>query len=106
MHPDAKSADFRLAMREFASGVAIVTSANGKERSGCTATALASLSLTPPSLVICLERSSSTLAVLTQAGAFAVNILAAKRLSGRTNQSLAAKTFRLSGALGSVNLRV
>src|ERR1700722_15176745 len=77
-HPDAKSADFRLAMREFASGVAIGTCANGKERAGCTATALASLSLSPPSLVICLERSSSTLAVLTQVGAFTVNILAAQ----------------------------
>jgi flavin reductase (DIM6/NTAB) family NADH-FMN oxidoreductase RutF len=31
-----------------------------------------------PSLVICLERSSSTLALLTQAGTFAVNILAAQ----------------------------
>jgi len=78
VHPDAKSANFRLAMREFASGVAIVTCASGKERAGCTATALTSLSLSPPSLVICLERSSSTLAVLTQAGAFAVNILAAQ----------------------------
>src|ERR1700722_16029989 len=65
-------------MREFASGVAIVTCANGKERAGCTATALASLSLSPPSLVICLERISSTLAVLTQTGAFALNILAAQ----------------------------
>ena len=78
VHPDANSADFRLAMREFASGVAIVTCANGKGRAGCTATALASLSLSPPSLVICLERSSSTLAVLTQACTFAVNILAAQ----------------------------
>src|SRR5271165_645515 len=89
VHPDAKSANFRLAMREFASGVAIVTCANGKERAGCTATALASLSLAPPSLVVCLERSSSTLANLTKAGAFAVNILAAQhgplaaRFSGR-----------------------
>src|SRR3984957_16180156 len=78
VHRDAKSADFRRAMREFASGVAIVTCANGKERAGCTATALASLSLSPPSLVICLERISSTLAVLTQTGAFALNILAAQ----------------------------
>jgi flavin reductase (DIM6/NTAB) family NADH-FMN oxidoreductase RutF len=77
LHPDAEIANFRLAMREFAAGVAIVTCANGKERAGCTATALASLSLSPPSLVVCLERSSSTLTALTQAGAFAVNILAA-----------------------------
>jgi flavin reductase (DIM6/NTAB) family NADH-FMN oxidoreductase RutF len=78
VHPDVEIADFRLAMREFASGVAIVTCASGKERAGCTATALASLSLSPPSLVLCLERSSSTLAVLTRAGVFAVNILAAQ----------------------------
>ena len=79
VHPDVKIANFRLAMREFAyTFVAIVTCANGKERAGCTATALASLSLTPPSLVVCLERSSWTLSVLTQAGAFAVNILAAE----------------------------
>ena len=76
--PDAKSANFRLAMREFASGVAIVTCANGKERAGCTATALTSFSLSPPSLVVCLERSSLTLSALRQAGAFAVNILAAQ----------------------------
>jgi flavin reductase (DIM6/NTAB) family NADH-FMN oxidoreductase RutF len=78
VHPDVEIANFRLAMREFASGVAIVTCANGNERAGCTATALASLSLSPPSLVICLERSSATLSVLIQAGAFAVNILAAQ----------------------------
>jgi flavin reductase (DIM6/NTAB) family NADH-FMN oxidoreductase RutF len=75
---DVEITNFRLAMREFASGVAIVTCANGKERAGCTATALASLSLSPPSLVVCLERASSTLGALTQAGAFAVNILAAR----------------------------
>lgn len=89
VHPDAESANFRLAMREFASGVAIVTCMSRGERRGCTATALASLSLTPPSLIVCLERSSSTLASLTRAGAFAVNLLAAQhgplaaRFSGR-----------------------
>jgi flavin reductase (DIM6/NTAB) family NADH-FMN oxidoreductase RutF len=89
VHPDAEAENFRLAMREFASGVAIVTCAIGNERGGCTATALASLSLSPPSLIVCLERSSATLASLTKAGAFAVNILAAQhgplaeRFSGR-----------------------
>ena len=89
LHPDAESANFRLAMREFASGVAIVTCVNGQERAGCTATALSSLSLAPPSLVVLLQRSSSTLASLRQAGAFAVNLLAAQhgplaeRFSGR-----------------------
>ena len=71
---DGGSADFRFAMREFASGVAIVTCGEGDARAGCTATALASLSLTPPSLIVCIDRSASTLTRLRQCGAFAVNI--------------------------------
>ena len=39
--------NFRLAMREFASGVAIIACGAGETRSGCTATAIASLSLVP-----------------------------------------------------------
>ena len=86
---DADGAAFRLAMREFASGVAIVACGEGGARVGCTVTSLASLSLTPPTLFICLARSSSTLAGLREAGAFSVNLLAARheslahRFSGR-----------------------
>ena len=69
-------ANFRLAMREFASGVSIVAAGAGDGRAGCTATALASLSLTPPSLVVCLNRTTATLAAARLAGAFSVNILA------------------------------
>jgi flavin reductase (DIM6/NTAB) family NADH-FMN oxidoreductase RutF len=123
-HPDFKIADFRLAMREFASGVAIVTCANEKERAGCTATALTSFSLEPPSLLVCLERSSSTLSALKRAGAFAVNILAAEhgalasRFAGRDGVEGEARfeesdwfSFKtgapaLSGALASLDCRV
>lgn len=82
---DGEGAAFRLAMREFASGVAIVTCGEGDGRAGCTATALASLSLTPPSLIVCIDRSASTLTRLRECGAFAVNILAAQHeaLAGR-----------------------
>jgi flavin reductase (DIM6/NTAB) family NADH-FMN oxidoreductase RutF len=90
VRPDAEAENFRLAMREFASGVAIITCANGTTWAGCTATALTSFSLSPPSLLVCLERSSFTLSALREAGAFAVNILAAQhgalaaRFSGRS----------------------
>ena len=53
----------------------------GGRRVGCTVTSLASLSLTPPTLFICLARSSSTLAGLREAGAFSVNLLAARHES-------------------------
>ena len=85
----ADSAAFRHAMRALASGVAIVACGDGDERIGCTVTALASLSLAPPTLFVCLARASSTLASLREAGAFSVNLLAARhealahRFSGR-----------------------
>ncbi len=84
------SANFRLAMREFASGVGIIAAGIGEARSGCTATAIASLSLSPPSLVVCLNRATATLAAARLAGAFSVNVLAAhhlelaKRFAGAT----------------------
>ncbi|MGO4870399.1 MAG: flavin reductase family protein [Roseiarcus sp.] len=78
---DGDGAAFRLAMREFASGVAIVTCGEGESRAGCTVTAVASLSLTPPSLVVCLNRAAATFARLRERGAFAINILGAQQRS-------------------------
>ncbi len=82
-------AAFRRAMRTLASGVAVVASGDGADRVGCTVVALASLSLTPPTLVVCLSRTSSTLVRLRQTRAFSVSLLAARhedvahRFSGR-----------------------
>ncbi len=74
----ADSAAFRHAMRAAASGVAIVASGEGEARVGCTITSLASLSLAPPTLIVCLARSSSTLAGLREARAFSISLLAAR----------------------------
>ena len=88
-------ANFRLAMREFATGVAIVACGAGETLGGCTATAVSSLSLTPPSLIVCLDQQILDAGALRRAGAFSVNFLAARhrrlaaslrgarRLSGR-----------------------
>ncbi len=69
---------YRHAMRSLSSGVAIVACGEGERRVGCTVTALASLSLTPPTLIVSLSRTSSTLAGLREVGAFSVNLLAAR----------------------------
>ncbi len=74
----APSEAFRDAMRELASGVAIVTTVFGAQRAGCLVSSLTSLSLSPPTLLICLNRSSATLGQIRAAGAFAVNILGAR----------------------------
>ncbi|HTZ65989.1 MAG TPA: flavin reductase family protein [Roseiarcus sp.] len=74
----ADGAAFRHAMRALASGVAIIACGEAEARLGCTVTSFASLSLAPPTLIICLARSSSTLAGLRDKGAFSVNLLAAR----------------------------
>jgi flavin reductase (DIM6/NTAB) family NADH-FMN oxidoreductase RutF len=43
---------------------------------GTTASAVSSLSVTPPLLLVCLERSSQTLAAIRDHEAFAINVLA------------------------------
>jgi flavin reductase (DIM6/NTAB) family NADH-FMN oxidoreductase RutF len=69
---------FRNAMRALSSGVAIIACGEGEARAGCTATSLTSLSLAPPTLIVCLARTSTTLAGLREAGAFSINLLAAR----------------------------
>ncbi len=74
----ADSAAFRHAMRALSSGVSIIACGEDETRVGCTITSFASLSLAPPTLFICLARSSSTLAGLRKAGAFSVSMLSAR----------------------------
>jgi flavin reductase (DIM6/NTAB) family NADH-FMN oxidoreductase RutF len=75
---------FREAMGHFATGVTVITSLGPTgEPVGTTATAVSSLSLDPPLVLICLGRASRTLAAIRSHSAFAVNMLAApqRRLS-------------------------
>ncbi|MGO9971521.1 MAG: flavin reductase family protein [Solirubrobacteraceae bacterium] len=65
-------------MARFASGVAVVTTLDPNQQPrGLTTTALTSVSLTPPLLLVCVDQSSRTLPALQHAQAFAVNVLAA-----------------------------
>lgn len=89
--PDA----FRDIMRELASGVALVTSVFERRRAGCAVTSFASLSLSPASLLVCLNADSSTLRCIRASGVFAVNILGsrhealAKRFASATQERFA-----------------
>ena len=75
------STAFREAMRELASGVALVTSAFERGRLGCVVTSFISLSLSPPSALVCLNGESATLRAIHLSGAFAINILAERHRS-------------------------
>jgi len=79
---DAVSAvDFRETMRELAAGVTLVTSACERGRAGCAVTSFVSLSLSPPSALVCLNGESATLRAIRASGAFAINILGERHLS-------------------------
>jgi flavin reductase (DIM6/NTAB) family NADH-FMN oxidoreductase RutF len=89
LKPDATADEFRGAMRHLVGGVSVITSGRGGEIAGMTVTSVSSLSLDPPSLIVSINRASSTWPVLERYGVFGVNILTgdqldvAERFSGK-----------------------
>lgn len=72
---DDISARFRLAMRRFASTVSVISTAKDGTRHAMTATAVTSLSMAPPSLLVCVYRESRFHAALQNNDLFCVNVL-------------------------------
>ncbi|MCO5092232.1 flavin reductase [Bosea sp. (in: a-proteobacteria)] len=72
-HPDAPA--FRDAMARVASAVHLVTALGPEGRIGLTATAVASVSDAPPTVLACIARGSRTLAAIETSGTFCVNTL-------------------------------
>lgn len=93
MSRDIPADEFRAAMSSLAAPVTIVTCYDdtGTPR-GLTASAVSSLSLDPPLLLVCLDRGSRTHDVLTGAAAFTVHLLGpengalARKFAGPTGQ--------------------
>jgi 4-nitrophenol 2-monooxygenase / 4-nitrocatechol 4-monooxygenase, reductase component len=67
---------FRDVIGRFASGVTVITTTAGDGDHGTTASAVSSLSMDPPMLLICLNRTSDTRTAILESGLFGVNILA------------------------------
>jgi flavin reductase (DIM6/NTAB) family NADH-FMN oxidoreductase RutF len=67
---------FRDVVGRFTSGVTVITTAVDGQPYGTTASAMSSLSMDPPMLLVCLNKSSETGAAVLKAQSFAVNILA------------------------------
>ncbi len=76
-HVGVESGAYRSAMRQLASGVAVVTVGEGDARNGMTATSVTSLSAEPPTLLVCANRGASSYPAFERLGAFVVNVLAA-----------------------------
>ncbi len=70
------SEDFRTALSRFASGVTVVTTKDGNGKlHGITVSAFCSVSLEPPLVLICIERSAGSHYAFGESGLFVVNIL-------------------------------
>jgi len=68
---------FKRALGQFASGVTIVTSRNGRgEPVGLTVSAFCSVSLEPPLVLACIDERSSAVAAIGESGRFGVSLLA------------------------------
>jgi flavin reductase (DIM6/NTAB) family NADH-FMN oxidoreductase RutF len=66
---------YRAAMSLWATGVTIVTARAGDEVHGMTVSDFCGVSLEPPLVLVCADKSSHTHRVIGRAGAFAANLL-------------------------------
>ena len=70
--------DFRSALSRFPSGITVVTSVDSSGvPHGITVSAFCSVSLDPPLVLVCIEKTTGSYNALLESGFFAVNILAA-----------------------------
>lgn len=113
---------FKRGMRRLASGVSIITTAENGERHGMAATSVCSVSADPPTLLVCVNRTATTHAIIARAGFFSVNLLAetddelarrfssaadrATRFEGRDWTTLVTQAPALIGALASFDCEV
>jgi len=67
--------DFRAAMRQIASPVAIITTAHGGQRAGLTATAICSATADPPTILVCVNQNARTEAFIAASSRLVVNFL-------------------------------
>ncbi|MEO8199948.1 MAG: flavin reductase family protein [Gemmatimonadota bacterium] len=73
---DVESARFRQLLGRFATGVTIVTATDSQGNpAGMTANTLTSVSLVPPLISVCIDRSADMHSTLEHARAFAINVL-------------------------------
>jgi flavin reductase (DIM6/NTAB) family NADH-FMN oxidoreductase RutF len=72
-------AQFKLAMSHFATGVTVVTTEHDGHRYGLTVASFASLSLNPPLVLVCIEKSVKSHDAIAGSGRFGVSILGSQQ---------------------------
>ena len=66
------------AMRQMAGGVCVITAGLGEERTGLTATSAVSLSIAPPTMIVCVTRNASAYPIIALRRHFCVNVLGSR----------------------------
>ncbi len=72
--------EFREVISHFASGVTVITALHEGRSFGTTASAVTSLSLEPPMLLVCMNKQSETGRAMAASRRFGVNILGADQV--------------------------
>ncbi|AWK74342.1 flavin reductase [Rhodococcus oxybenzonivorans] len=85
------AASLKEVMAAVCTPVSVVTAMDGERPHGTTVSAFTSLSMTPPMVLVSLDRSSALLGIIQRSGRFGVNILGSA-------QSAAATAFACKGA--------
>lgn len=67
--------DFKRAMRAFPATVSIITANDGRRHHGMTVTSVTSLSMDPPSLLMCLNQLALIHDIMLESRYFNVNVL-------------------------------
>ncbi len=110
-------------MRQWASGVAVLTSRQGERQHGMTISSFISVSLTPPLVLVSLAQDSRTHALVQASGLFAISILSveqeaisnrfagqipeeADRFAGLKTSTLATGAPLLEGSLAWIDCRL
>jgi flavin reductase (DIM6/NTAB) family NADH-FMN oxidoreductase RutF len=75
----ADDVSLKLAMRRMSGGVSVITAGVGSERTGATVTSATALSLEPPTMIVNINRTSSSFPVINRYGHFCVNILSTEQ---------------------------
>lgn len=78
--PARIAAALRKGLRSLAKAVVVITCHHQGQRFAMTATAVSELSMDPPSMLICVNRSASLFEPLSQGADFCINILTAQQM--------------------------
>jgi flavin reductase ActVB len=119
--PSVAPATYRAALSRFASGVTVVTSrdATGHDY-GMTVSAFSSLSLSPPLVLVCIDRAAAWHAAIEHSASFVVHVLAntqegfsrrfaserADKFDGLVLERTAHGVLRLPDALATLECRI